>query len=225
MTKVAPADLMLGRGRTSGLPRSELSENDMRKMHATARENDKRVKAAMSTEYNKRMRATEPFLQVGSRVLLRQEIKRKSDTAWEVLPYVIEANNGSMLTASRQGHTCTRNSSCFKLLVDEDDDDESERSPVGDTPTAVPGEQTTTVVTSAHEEREEAEHGESIQPGAEPIRPTGPTHSLVQAAGEQFETMQPHAQPAPTPQPAAIARKVGGPTKEVSAQLAAERER
>ena len=141
MTKVAPADLMLGRGRTSGLPRSELSENDMRKMHATARENDKRVKAAMSTEYNKRMRATEPFLQVGSRVLLRQEIKRKSDTAWEVLPYVIDAINGSMVTASRQGHTCTRNSSCFKLLVDEDDDDESERSQVGDTPTAVPREQ------------------------------------------------------------------------------------
>ena len=117
-TKVSPADLMFGFGRSSGLPRVEPSPRELSRMHATARANDEQLKQRMTEQYNKRMRAHVSNFVVGSRVLLFSERSRKSDTNWDPQPYVVTSINGVMVTAARHDHVVTRNSSFFKLLVE-----------------------------------------------------------------------------------------------------------
>ena len=117
-TKVSPADLMFGFGRSSGLPRVEPSPRELSRMHATARANDEQLKQRMTEQYNKRMRVHVSNFAVGCRVLLFSERSRKSDTNWDPQPYVITSINGVMVTAARHDHVVTRNSSFFKLLVE-----------------------------------------------------------------------------------------------------------
>ena len=115
-TKVPPADLMFGFGRTSGIPRLEPSELQRNEWHKIARANDAATKERMQNEYNAHMRTRESKLEIGSRVLLHVERTRKADTDWSPLPYTVTHINGAMITAARPGHTTTRNSSFFKLL-------------------------------------------------------------------------------------------------------------
>ena len=117
-TKVSPADLMFGFGRSSGLPRIEPSPTDISNLHASARANDEELKKRMTEQYNKRMRVHANKLDVGCRVLLFSERSRKSDTNWDPQPYVVTSINGVMVTAAKHDHVVTRNSSFFKLFVE-----------------------------------------------------------------------------------------------------------
>ena len=120
-TKVAPSDLMFGFGRTSGLPRIEPDESQRTKWRTTARDNDNATKERMEREYNARMSARPSKLVIGSRVLLNNSLTRKPDTHWNPTPYVVTHINGTQVTAARPDHVCTRNSSFFKLLVEQRD--------------------------------------------------------------------------------------------------------
>jgi transposase InsO family protein len=117
-TQIAPNMLLLGFSRSSGIPSMENDSFEHKaKLHETARRNDEIAKAKMEKEYNCRMRTRESQLKVGSRVLIKLKKNRKAVSAWNVdEPYVVTGIKGSMITASRQGHTTTRNSSFFKLF-------------------------------------------------------------------------------------------------------------
>ncbi len=79
-----------------------------------ARENDRKAKERIKKEYDRRMGAREPQIQVGMKVLLKVERKRKADPRWDPQPYTIIAIKGTMVTAKRGDIKVTRNSSGFK---------------------------------------------------------------------------------------------------------------
>ena len=133
-TKVAPALLLMGYSRSSGLPRWEQhtgKEFQVQKWHKIAQEKDKASNARMKIEYDARMRTRERLLRVGSRVLFKRERLRKNMSHWDPDPFTIEQLNGSLVTASRRyprAQTVTRNSSFFKLSSSLEDDDEVDAS-------------------------------------------------------------------------------------------------
>jgi hypothetical protein len=123
-TKIPPAVLMLNRPYRVGIPEATRSL-DMQALQGLAEANDAKAKEAMKREYDARMRARECCLAVGDLVLVQQPKVRKSTTRWDPSPYVIEGISGSMITATRHGHTITRNSSHFKLYWPDCDDHEA----------------------------------------------------------------------------------------------------
>ena len=73
-TKVAPAQLMMGYSRTSGIPQLSAPAYDQsgnQAAHRFAQENDRKAKEAMTREYNARMRVQQSELKVGDLVLLK----------------------------------------------------------------------------------------------------------------------------------------------------------
>jgi hypothetical protein len=115
-TKVPPALLLMGFSRHSGLPQIEApwSSRALDKWHKLAQENDRIAKERMKQEYDHRMRVKECGIEVGCKVLLKLKPHRKSTSKWGKDPYVVKEVNGSMVTAARQNHLVTRNSSFFK---------------------------------------------------------------------------------------------------------------
>lgn len=116
--KVPPATLMFGRATHSGIPSLPASCSKLDQVHAFARKNDEEAKARMKKHFDQVMKTRERHLEVGQKVLVKQEQKCKSDTFWDPKPLVITEINGSMVTASREDKRVTRNSSFFKLFVD-----------------------------------------------------------------------------------------------------------
>ena len=112
-TKIAPAILMLGYSRTSGIP---AIEDTFKNAHEIAKENDKLAKLKMKEEYDKRMKVKKPTIKEGSRVMVKWDRKNKTKAFWDPLPYMVTKVKGSMITAERESprHTVTRNSSRFK---------------------------------------------------------------------------------------------------------------
>ena len=131
-TGVAPNHLMFGFSRSSGIP-SMLPEtpSQREKWRQEALANDARAKKRMKEEYDARMKAKESRITVGAKVVIKIKKTRKSDWSWDVdRPYEVVAMKGSMVTASRNGHTTTRNSSFFKLHRGSwDDQDEPSSTP------------------------------------------------------------------------------------------------
>ena len=117
-TGVAPNMLLMGFSRSSGIPSIEnISPEKRAELHRMAVRNDSQAKARMKKEYDARMRTKESPLRVGSRVLIKIKKHNKATSAWNVKqPYIVTDIKGSMVTAKREGHTTTRNSSCFKLF-------------------------------------------------------------------------------------------------------------
>ena len=148
-TKVAPAILLLGSSRSSGIPQLVQHHNQARLdlVHAYARRNHRINSARMKAEYDRRMRATEPALSVGDLVLLKLKKQRKSTPIWDPDPYRVAHINGTLITAARDDQTTTRNSSCFKLFKQNNDDDDeffSTTSPtaIAQSPPSTPSPQT-----------------------------------------------------------------------------------
>jgi hypothetical protein len=116
-TKVAPALLMLGYSRSSGIPQFESPTSDRdraTRAHAAAMENDARAKERMKLDFDARMHTRECSLRVGMRVLAKLDKVNKTTPNWCPDPYVITHINGSQVTASRHDHVMVRNSSFFK---------------------------------------------------------------------------------------------------------------
>jgi hypothetical protein len=121
-TKLSPSMLMFGRSNTSGIPSIAPAPN-REELHAQATQNDARAKEKMKTHFDETMKTRMPQINVGSKVLIRQERNRKSDTFWDPNPFVVVEIKGSMVTAEREGRRTTRNSSFFKRVVDYFDED------------------------------------------------------------------------------------------------------
>lgn len=117
-TKVAPAMLMMGFSRLSGIPMMEGSEFEKGRVHKEARENNEISRAKMAENYNRVMKARERVLRIGNKVLVKWVRTRKSMPLWDPECYTVTKVKGSMVTATRANHQVTRNSSFFKVMDD-----------------------------------------------------------------------------------------------------------
>lgn len=64
-----------------------------------------------------RRRAKPITLTPGDKVLYQQPKRNKLTTPYNIKPYAVAKVNGSMVTATRDGHSITRNSSFFKKII------------------------------------------------------------------------------------------------------------
>jgi hypothetical protein len=114
-----------------------------------ARANDEVAKARMKKEFDERVKAREPWIRVGSMVMLKLDRVNKATPAWDPQVYEVISINGSMITAKRGQTTVTRNSSFFKVVEWDEDEDEVAKAPAeqaaeasetqqGDQPTVEP---------------------------------------------------------------------------------------
>ena len=121
-TQLAPNMLLLGYGRSCGLPKFEPSHPDMiqnAQLHQMAQLNDKKAKERNKVEFDDRMRALDCIIRVGEKVLFAREQTNKSISKWDPDPFVVTYMKGSLITAERgypQSQVITRNSSFFKLF-------------------------------------------------------------------------------------------------------------
>lgn len=125
-TKTAPSLLMFGRSTTSGLPAIDAYKYASDPINQQARKNDAEAKQVMKDHFDSKMKANYPQIQKGSRVFVKQERKNKSMTYWDPESYVVTEIKGSMITAARDDKLVTRNSSFFKLVLYDSDDQEVE---------------------------------------------------------------------------------------------------
>jgi hypothetical protein len=123
-TKVAPALLLLGRSRSSGIPQfvQPFNSLNLKEIHAYARRNHEVATARMKDEYDARMRVNQSNMDIGSLVLIKLKKSQKSTPIWDPDPYRVIGINGTQITASRHDRTTTRNSSFFKLFRYDDDE-------------------------------------------------------------------------------------------------------
>ncbi|KAK0148838.1 hypothetical protein N1851_010749 [Merluccius polli] len=113
-TGIAPADVLFGRPLRIKLPESPLpfqSHTD-----AKLRQADAVAKNKMKLNADKTRHVAPVALKVGVRVLCRQKKEGKLCPAYNPCPYKVIAVKGSMVTAKRNDHVITRNSSHFKTL-------------------------------------------------------------------------------------------------------------
>ena len=114
-TKFSPAELLFNRPIKMKLP------NPVRHTHETVkdqqvRENDVKAKNKMKSNADRAKHAKETKLCLGDTVLVRQKNKNKFSTRYDPSPYQVTSINGSMVTASRPGHSITRNISFYKKI-------------------------------------------------------------------------------------------------------------
>jgi hypothetical protein len=196
-TKVAPAVLLLGYSRTSGIPQIELSNKDVADLHSFAKANDTEAKQRMKEDYDRRMRAIEPTIFIGSKVLIKLEKVNKLTPAWDPNPFTVVAIKGSMVTAERSGsNPVTRNSSFFKLYRFDDDDGPAKQhqtSQQAETPAS-------------------PEQQQQISPQIMPT-PHEPVPGQVPAAQQQRQLQQEQPAPLRPPTiPASVPKGVTAPT-------------
>lgn len=116
-TGVAPAELLYGRVIRGRLPHLEHNINS-RVVRNKALAKDAEAKCRMKLYADKRRHAKPSNIQVGDRVLVKQTKANKLTTRYEIRPRRVTEVNGSMITASRDGHLITRNSSFYKKVYD-----------------------------------------------------------------------------------------------------------
>lgn len=111
-TGESPAELLNGRKLKTTLP--EIPKNELKYSDARKRDADK--KQIMKKYADKRNHAKESDLQIGDKVLIKQEKENKMSTPFKPVPYEVKDRKGSMITARRGDHHVTRNMSFFKRL-------------------------------------------------------------------------------------------------------------
>ncbi|CAF1016621.1 unnamed protein product [Brachionus calyciflorus] len=117
-TKVASSQLLFRtRTTTAQFPvvKESLSRVD-KDINKLAAKNDKDAKTKMKDYDDKRFRTKTSSFKIGDAVIVKQTRNDKSYSVYDPNPYRIIKINGSMITASRENHEITRNSSFFKLF-------------------------------------------------------------------------------------------------------------
>ena len=104
-----PATVFFGRSLKNRLPQVNTSLED-----GEIRQHDTKAKAKMKSYADARIHAKPSTLGVGDAVLVKNSSISKSQTPYQPEPLVVTQKKGSMITASRDGATVTRNSSFFK---------------------------------------------------------------------------------------------------------------
>ena len=171
-TKVAPALLLLGYSRSSGIPQlvQPFTTINLKDLHAYARRNHEVATARMKLEYDNRMRVTTSNINIGSLVLIKLKKERKSTPIWDPDPYRVIAINGSQITASRHDRTTTRNSSFFKFFRYNDD------------------EETMIVEHTAHHQRPSSTTNIDTESISNPVSPKSAQVSNFVEPGEELDT-------------------------------------
>lgn len=88
---------------------------EVEKLHELAVENDRLSKEKAAKYWDAAHKAKECELEVGDLVLYKWARPRKSMPLWDPVMYEVVERKGSMVTAARNGHSVTRNSSFFKF--------------------------------------------------------------------------------------------------------------
>lgn len=110
-TGQAPATVLFNRAMRTKLPEGPSVPVDP----AHIRERDKQAKDKMKHHADKKVYVKPADISKGDRVLVRRDPSyKKSDTSYDPTPYFVTERKGSMVTASREDKTITRNSSFFK---------------------------------------------------------------------------------------------------------------
>ena len=121
-TGVAPSQLLFNREVCTDIP-TVVKEGDIdyKILHEQARINTsaKQSKAQQYTDKRRRTRKTN--IEVGMKVLVKQERKNKFSTEFHPTPLTVTKVNGTKITAARHGFTTTRNVSCFKRFYSKDE--------------------------------------------------------------------------------------------------------
>ena len=113
-TEASPAELMFQRKIYTKLPTLTTAvENDI---YLKIRERDQTAKAKMKVNSDTRRHAKPNTLVPGDTVLHRQPKHNKLTTPYSSESYTVSKVKGSMITATRDGHSITRNSSFFKRI-------------------------------------------------------------------------------------------------------------
>ena len=110
-TKKAPGAVMFKRSFRISLPEPISVDDDFNIEKA-----DVRGKIKMKADYEKKKRVCDREINVGDRVLVRNNVKGKLQPPFMPDPHTVVSKNNTMITAEYNGRKVTRNSSFFKLL-------------------------------------------------------------------------------------------------------------
>lgn len=108
-TSVPPATLLFNRNIRTKLPEITVKMKDKR-----LRERDRYKKMKMKIASDTKKKAKKCSLKPGDTVLVKQQKRNKITTPFNHKPYEITSKKGSMITAEREDHRVTRDSSFFK---------------------------------------------------------------------------------------------------------------
>lgn len=86
----------------------------MKNRKTEIRKQDEKRKQQMKYYADKRNNAKQSHLKEGDKVIVKQKKHNKLSTPYEIEPLEIIAKKGSMITATNNNKTVTRNSSSFK---------------------------------------------------------------------------------------------------------------
>ena len=115
-TNIAPINLFLRNGDTSRLPKYKHSFiPTLIDIEARTQDNLKKSIKKSNAEIRKKPKTIN--FKIGDTVLVKQDVKNKSMSKYDPIPYNITYINHSLITASREDKTITRNISFFKHIV------------------------------------------------------------------------------------------------------------
>ena len=123
-TRVSPAKLLYGREYRSKLPQLEEFTGD-----SEVRDRDSEKKEKEKLYADSKRNTAENKIQVGDRVLLKQEKKNKLSTTFEPVPVtVVQKQGSSVLVQKEDGAQYRRNTTHIKKLLGQDDDESTPTS-------------------------------------------------------------------------------------------------
>ena len=134
-TQISYFEALNGRKMNIGLPSIPFS--DTKPCRSKISQNDAASKGKMKAYADKRRHTYPSSLKEGDNVLIKQPKLNKLTPLYNPEPYTVVQKNGSMVTAERNGHFITRNSSHFRP-VNAKIEDEEERELEKDDSISVP---------------------------------------------------------------------------------------
>ena len=117
-TKVSPATSLFGRPIKTRLP--QLGVQTGARDESMCR-NDELSKFKMKSYADMKSNAKRSKIEEGDSVLLRNDFKSKRFTPYDPRPYEVVGKKGSMVTAARDSKLVTRNSSFFKPIIKQEE--------------------------------------------------------------------------------------------------------
>ena len=120
-TKIAPAKALFGENIKTRLPEIVIPEDD-----DVTCENDLKAKQKMKIYADKKSKPC--MIKEGDAVLIKQPKANKLTTPFNPKPYKVVSRKGSMITAKQGEHSITRNSSYFKPVIAEEEENEEDKS-------------------------------------------------------------------------------------------------
>ena len=141
--------------------RTRLPEFIKKKDDSIVRDKDKANKRRMKAYADKKPYVRNCIIDVGDLVIVRKRRKTKASPYYDPVPYTVTARKGNMITASRNGHRVTRNSSFFKKVKDDGNDQCNVEPDPYDDSDSINGDRDMEDVVDAEGSREAVQSGEA----------------------------------------------------------------